>query len=263
MARRKINLPPFTPVTAGNPTSLNLPVGGNTYERIRIKYTGVTLAQMQNIEVRLNGDPIQEFTDGQNLDDLNDFYGRPATAGYLDIWCIRPELTNIGQRRLTAWGTTNVDTLSIHMDIDAGAAAPVLSADAMIADPRDMDVITKIKQFPVNSGAAAQVEVSELPRGPRIMAAHFFKSDISSLSVWLDGRAYYEETLKADGEALQVANGRVPITARATHVDFMGDDDIGNALITNNARDMRFKPTYGSAGNCNIMVEYLDSVVQG
>lgn len=259
MARRILKLPSWTPVTAGNDTSLDLPVGGNTYERILIEYSGVTLAQLKNLELRLNGDPVQRFTDGQQLEDLNDFYQRPKKAGFLTLWAIRPELTNIAQRRLTAWGTMNVQTLSVHLDVHEDATAPKLTAHAVISDPRPMEVITKIKQYPFSSAVSGKVEVDNVPRGPRIVAAHFFKSDISAIEVELDGRKFYEAA-KGLGEAIQNENGRAPITGSCTHIDFLGDDDIGNALVTANARDMRFKPTLATAGNTDILVEYLDQV---
>lgn len=259
MARKIIQLPSFTTVAAGADTSLTLPVGGNTYEKILLEYSGVTLAQMQNIEVRLNGDPIQHWKDGQQLEDVNDFYGRPKTAGFLTLWAIRPELTNISQRRLTAWGTQNVQTLSIHIDIDAAAAAPALKAHGIISAPRPMQLVTKVKQYPHNSAVSGKVDIDNIPRGPRIMAMHFFKADITALELSLDENKFYDAT-KTLSEAIQKENGRTPITAKATHLDFMGDNDQGNALITAHARDLRFRPTLGSSGSTDIVVEYLDRV---
>ncbi len=259
MARKILQLPSWTPVAAGSDTSLTLPVGGNTYERILIEYSGVTLAQLKNIEVRLNGDPIQHWKTGTQLENVNDFYGRPKTAGFLSLWAIRPELTNIAQRRLTAWGTLNVQTLTIHLDVDAAAAAPVLKAHAIVSAPRPMQVVTKVKQYPFNSSVSGQVDVDNIPRGPRIMAAHFFKADVSDIELEIDNVKYYDAS-KTLAEAIQKENGRVPVTASCTHVDFMGDNDIGNALITQNARDMRFKTTLGTSGNTDIVVEFLDQV---
>ncbi len=257
--RRIIQLPAWTPVSAGSDTSLTMPVGGNTYERASIAHSGVTLAQMKNIEVRLNGDPIMHFKTGTQLEALNDYYGRPKTAGILTIWAIRPELTNIAQRRLTAWGTLNVQTLSIHMDIDAAASAPALLAHAVVSSPRMMDIITKVKQYPHNSAVSGQVDIDNIPRGPRILAAHFFKSDISDMEVEMDNVKFYDAS-KTLSEALQKENGRTSQTATATHVDFLGDNDIGNALITANAGDLRFKPTLDTSGATDIVVEFLDKV---
>lgn len=259
MARKIIQLPAFTPVTAGSDTSVSLPVRGNTYEKVTLQYSGVTLAQLKNIEVRLNGDPIQHYKTGTQLEALNDFYGRPKTAGFLTIWAIRPELTNIAQRRLTAWGTMNVATLSIHVDIDAAASAPALTAHATVSAPRNMEIITKIKQYPHNSSVAGQVDIDNIPIGPRIMAAHFFKADISDMEIELDNVKFYDAS-KTLAEAIQKENGRTAATASCTHVDFMGDDDISNALVTANARDMRFKPTLDTSGATDIVVEFLDRV---
>lgn len=259
MARKIIQLPSLTPVAAGSDTSLTMPVGGNTYERVMLEYTGVTLAQIKNIEVRLNGDPIQHYKTGTQLETINDFYGRPKTAGFLTLWAIRPELTNIAQRRLTAWGTLNVQTLTIHMDIDAGAAAPAIKAHAVVSAPRNMEVVTKVKQYPHNSSVSGQVDVDNIPRGPRILAAHFFKADVDDVEIEMDNIKFYDAS-KSLSEALQKENGRTPQTASCTHVDMLGDNDIANALITANASDLRFKPTLGTSGSTDIVLEFLDKV---
>lgn len=259
MARKIVQLPSFTPITAGSDTSLTLPVGGNTYERITLEYSGVTLEQMKNIELRVNGDPIQHFKDGVQLETINDFYQRPKTAGFLTLWAVRPELTNIAQRRMTAWGTMNVQTFSLHMDIDSAATAPAIKAHAVISAPRIMELITKVKQYPHNSAVSGQVDIDNIPRGPRIMAAHFFKSDISDLEIEIDNVRFYDSS-KSLSESIQKENGRTPASAVATHVDMMGDNDHGNALVTANARDLRFKPTLDSAGATDIVVEFLDKV---
>lgn len=259
MARKILKLPSFTTVAAGADTSCTLPVGGNTYERVMIEYSGVTLAQMLNIEVRVNGDPIQHWKSGTQLDAINDYYGRPATSGFLTLWFVRPELTDIAQRRLTALGTTNVQTLSVHMDIDAAASAPALTAHAVVSGPRPMGLVTKVKQYPHNSAVSGQVDIDNIPRGPRIMAIHLGKADISDVEIELDSVKFYDAT-KDLAEAIQSENGRTPVTASYTHVDFMGDNDIGNALITANAADFRLKPTLDTSGATDIVVEFLDAI---
>jgi hypothetical protein len=252
-------MPSFTTVAAGADTSLTLPVGGNTYEKILVEYSGVTLAQMKNIEVRVNGDPIQHYKDGQQLEDLNDYYGRPKSSGFLTLWAIRPEMTNIALRRLTAWGTTNVQTLTIHMEIDAAAASPALKAHAVISQPRPMQVVTKIKQYPHNSAVSGQVDIDNIPRGPRILCAHLFKSDISDVEVEIDGVKWYDAD-KSLSEAMQKESGRSPITAKATHIDFVLDNHVDNALVTQHAGDFRVKPTLDSSGATDIVMEFLAAV---
>ncbi|NIB44723.1 hypothetical protein HBA55_34405 [Pseudomaricurvus alkylphenolicus] len=259
MSRKIIPLNSFTTVAAGADTSLTLPVGGNTYERIMLEYSGVTLAQLQNLEVRLNGDPIQHFKTALQLEEINDFWGRPKTSGIITIWAIRPEMMNAQQRRMTAWGTQNVQTLSIHLDIDAAAASPSLKAHAIVSAPRPMIFVTKVKQFSDNSAVSGKVDIDNIPRGPRIYAIHLFKSDISDVEIEMDNVKFYDST-KTLSEAIQKENGRVPVTAKATHIDFIGDNDVGNALITANARDFRLKPTLDTSGLTDICVEYLDRV---
>lgn len=257
--RKVISLPSFTPITAGSDTSVTLKVGGYTYERVMFELTNVTPAQLKNIEVRVNGDAIQEFKDGQQVLDINSFYNRKIKSGFLTIWAIRPELTNIAQRRTTAWGTMNLQTLSIHMEIAEGVTAPKIKGHAVVTDARSMMTITKIKRFPYNAAVSGQVDIDNIPRGPRVMAMHLFKSDISDVEVEMDNVRFYDAS-KALSITVQEENGRVPLTD-CTHVDFLGDNDLANALITANARDFRIKATLDTAGGADILVEYLESVV--
>ena len=101
------------------------------------------------------------------------------------------------------------------------------------------------------------MEISTLPRGPRILAMHFYKADITNLDVELDSQKVFTAS-KSLAESIQNTYGRVPQTATATHFDTALEGDLAQALVTNNAQDMRFRPTLGTSGAVSILVEYLD-----
>jgi len=258
--RKTVKLPQISNVAAGAEASLVIPLRP-TYERITLEYTGVTLAQLENIELRINGNPVQTYKDGAQLDALNKFYSRPETAGFLTLWFARPELTNLSQRRMTALATADVriQTASLHIDVDGAAAAPVLKAHAVTSAPRDSVAMTVIRQFPHDSSVTGQVEIDSIPRGPRIIGIHLGKADISDVELEIDQVKIYDAS-KALGEANQKQNGRVPQTAAYTHIDMMGDNDVGNALVTANATDLRIRPTLDTSGATQLMVEYLQDL---
>ncbi|MCS6238012.1 hypothetical protein G3495_23445, partial [Shewanella baltica] len=92
--RTTVKLPSFSNVAAGNTATLELPIG-RTYDKIHIAYTGVTLAQMKNIRLEVNGKAILEFKDGQALADYNKFYKRNTANGILDLHFKRDELKTL------------------------------------------------------------------------------------------------------------------------------------------------------------------------
>lgn len=258
------DLPSLANVQAGGVATLNCPLG-RTYDKIVLQYSGVTLAQMKKITVLVNGKPIQEYKDGDELQAINKYYGRPTTAGYLTLYFVRDEYKTNNDNRVTGLGTLDIQTLQISIDIDAAAAAPVISASAQLSDPRNMGAVTKVKSFSFNAAGSGEFEIDNIPKGPRILAMHFFKADVNAIEIELDSRKATEGT-KALMEVYQKQGGRTPQTASATHVDYCLEGDILQALSTTTGKDgnlslvqdFRVRATLGTSGALRVVVEYLD-----
>lgn len=254
-------LPSLTNVAAGLTAVLNCPLG-LTYDRILLEYSGtsVTRAMMKNIQVKINGKPIQTFKDADELQNINDYYGRADNTGFVSLYFNRPELDNVGSQRLTGLGTMDIQTLSVELDIDSGAPGDfALKAHANRSEPQPLGLVTKVKAFPMSSAVSGEIEIDNIVKGPRIAAIHLFKSDISNIEVDIDSQKIYEAS-KGLGEVLQKEHGRVPVTASATHIDFMLEGDEGQALITGGASDFRLRPTLTTSGAVRVVVEYLDGL---
>jgi len=251
-------LPSFSNVGAGNTVTVNIPVG-RTQDQLTLIQGGTTFtrAQLENIELLANGKPIVQVSDGDRLDKLNDFYGRSDTADFLTLYFRRPEMVSLKDQRVTALGTSDVSTLQLRADIAAGAVAPTLEGHVVQSEPQPLGLIVKVKEFNYNIGGAGVFEISDLPKGPRIMALHFMKADITDVEVELDSRKVTDAS-KTLLEVIQKEHGRVPQTASATHVDYCLEGDISQALITQGIQDLRIRLTAGSAGALPLVVEYLD-----
>lgn len=249
-------LPSLANVGAGLTATLNCPVG-NTYDRIDIEYSGATLAQLKDIEVVINGKVVMTFKDGATVKALNDYYGRPETVGFLTLWFARPEMATLEQQRLTSLGTMDVATLDVNIDIAAAATSPVIKAHAVQSEPAPLGAFVKVREFQFDASMSGTMEVSTLPRGPRILAAHLFKSDVDDLEVEIDSQKVFDAS-KSLAEALQKSYGRVPQTGVATHFDTALEGDLAQSLVTAKAQDMRFRADLGSAGALRFTVEYLD-----
>lgn len=255
MARRSNKLPSLSNVSAGSTATLQIP-RGVTYDAIHLEYSGVTLAQLKNIEVRINGKVIQSFVDGVRLQDINKYYKRNVKAGILTLWFVRPEMDNNALRRMTAIGTADVATFDLRMDIDAAAAAPVITAWAIKSNQQPLGMITKIKRFPASSATAGLKEIDNIPKEGRIAAIHLFKSDITSAEIELDSSKVYEFT-KTLGAGVQTDYGRNPDTSKMTSVDFHLEGDPSQALVVEHVQDFRLRADLATAGSFDIVVEYL------
>lgn len=260
MSRIFKKLPAADGVAANSTVVQKCPVGP-TYDMIHIDYSAsgaLTRANIQNIEVEVNGKVVQKFADGDQLQNINDYYGRPDDSNKLTLYFARPEMDSLAQERATALGTADVQTLNIKFDI-ATATSPVVTCYAIQSEPQPLGLITKVKEFIVNSSGSGEIQIDEIVRGPRIMAIHFFKSDVSNLVIEADSRRILEAP-KGVLEDMQGAYGRSPVTASATHADFILEGDHAQALITDKANitDLRFQPTLATAGAVNVVVEYLD-----
>lgn len=257
--RKTVKLPNLTNVAIGATSTLNIPVGPS-YDQIVLEYSGMTLAQLQNIDLQANGKSIQFFNDGAELEQINDYYGRDKTAGILTFWFIRPEMARIEEQRMFTLGTADISTLTMTLDIAAAAAGPVtLNAHAVQSERQPAGLITKIKRFPLSFSAAGQQEIDSIPRGnARIGCIHFIKTDVNDIEVEMDSVRVFDAT-KTLAQKIQRDYGRVP-AAGATQTDFMLDGDFRQALITQGIQDFRLRPTLGAAGATPIVVEYLDAL---
>jgi len=263
--RKLIKLPSLQNVVVGSTATLQLPLN-LTYDVVYLVATDCTMAEMTNIQVRTNGKAVQEFASGTILDNINKYYARPAFAStVLPIYFMRPEMYLPAEQRITSMGTTDLSTLTIQFDIAAGAAGVTFEAYAQVSAPQPMGVITKIRRYPLAGASSGEQEISTIPKLGSIGAMHFVKSNVSSVDIKLDGNIIYELS-KTIGEQVQKGKGikaRVPITASMTHVDFMLDGILQDAMPTKGVQDFSIRPTLATSGAYDLIVEYLAGFNEG
>lgn len=277
MSRKFSKLQSFSNVTAGDTATLELPLG-LTYDKVHILHTGVTLAQLKNIRVEVNGKPIREYKDGVELDNENQYYGYNVEAGTLDICFKREEMKTLAEARSFSLGTSSrpysdgqqmvkppaIANVTIRMDIDAAAAAPNLTAYAILSPAAPIGFITKKKNFPKQLNAGV-TEIDNLPRPntARIGAFHIVTAaTIERIEVEMDSIKIFE--LPVDlAKKVQTDHGRFPQADRHV-VDFMMEGDLLQALPMAGVQDLRIR-VYADAGTaagtpCNVEIHYLDGL---
>ena len=258
MARKFPKLPSLTNVVAGSTATLQVPIGV-TYHAIELVYSGVTLAQIKNIEVQLNGKTFHEYQDGERLQDMNKYFGRNVEAGRMVIWFETPELDNAAMRRSTCIGTENIATFQVKMDIDGAAVSPNIEAYAITSPNRPTTVLQKVKRWVVTNASSGLKEVADIPKEGVIPQIFLFKNDISSCELSINGTKLWEPD-KTLGEQIQRDYGRVPDSAKYTAIDFMLEGTPENAISVKGVSDFRLRPVFDSAGTADIVVVYLSGL---
>lgn len=167
---QSLKAPNFSNVAAGQTATCVLE-NGFSYHYLYLFYSGVTLAQLSKIRVKCNDETVQTFT-GVQRDMLNQFDGQPAAAGILKIPFVREGLKDSLQRYLTAiatgvkWGGgayRAIHDFRIEVDVDAAAAAPVLSLRADVSDANGVQSngIIRIDSWVENVAAAGEFLVQK------------------------------------------------------------------------------------------------------
>ncbi|WP_425628535.1 major capsid protein P2 [Vibrio neptunius] len=259
MSRKVRKCPSFNNVAAGSTATLELPLG-LTYHLMHLYFSGVTLAQMKNIRIEVDGKPVKKWLDGERLNQENKHYGRgTATADCLPIFFTREELNDLGQRRVFALGTSNIQTMSLLIDIDAGAASPKLEATSVRSAEAPMGFVTRIHEFKHSSAVSGQVEIDNIPlrKNAAIAAIHIYSPDVTECALEVDDSIVWEMT-KSGAAKLQTDYGRTPQSDIKMTLDFTLEGDFGQAVQLNGIEDFRLKPTISKAGNMDIVVEYLE-----
>ena len=261
--RVTLRMPSATGVAPGQTATFALPIG-RTFHSLLLTYAGVTLAQMTELRIVANGKVMRRITGGTRQDTFNKFCNLAAAAGILTIPFDRPGMRLKDGEEFTALGTgvagdpQQVTTLSLEIDIDAAAAAPVLSLKAIQSEPTMFGMIAKIREFSYNPAAAGDFEISDLPKGDIVGRIWLNKAGINSVRVERDGFILFERTA-AENTLVQNDGYR---TAQADYfvIDPSENGFAGEAFSTSGAQDFRIIVNVAAAGAMPVIVEYIGGI---
>lgn len=195
MARVFKRMPSFQAVAAGQTAICNLPLG-MSYHQLLLRYqanegAGVVDAteavmadDITEIRIIVDGDTKVQMS-GVEAIALAKFYGQTVMAGTLPIFFSRPWLRSIEAEDEIAFGTADLQTFNIEVDIKAGTTSPSLSAYAVQGPNMPLGRYIAIRRFgQTYAGAAGDFEISDLPRGPYgLLAIHFNTPNIERVEV--------------------------------------------------------------------------------
>ena len=246
-------MPSFQGVAAGQTATVMLPIG-LSYHELLMNFAGITLAQMNEIRVVANGKVIQRYASGTQLNAMNLFEGRAAATTVLTIPLgDRFGLKSRAGIEFTKLGTGMLDdkrpvtSLYVEVDIDAAAAAPVLSMIAIQSDPDYSGIIRHVNQFTYSPTTAMDFDVADLPKG-KIFNQMFFQSAIvTALEIRRNGYTVFERSL-AENIVVQTDGIRVP-QASSFMVDFTERGYGAEGLVTDGVQDLRLVLTTSGVGS--------------
>jgi len=270
-------LPNFQGLATGSAftATLSLPIGLSV-EQIYINYGGdISLADMSNIVVELNGREVMNFRTGTELDRFNQFHGRAAAAGVLIIDFTRfglrtrdaEEMTKVGTgfpldpNRTVADGSANprynpfpISSFTLRCDVAANTTVS-LTAYMEASGPQPTGLIRKIRRVDPAAMVAGVNTITEIPKGDSINSIFFWKGDINELAIERDGYRVFDSTDPLN-DVRQIDGVRVP-SANAFVFDptYMGNG--AENLTTAGVADLRFLPNISVAGSCPITVDYI------
>ncbi|WP_298334126.1 major capsid protein P2 [Asticcacaulis sp.] len=264
MLHRPMKLPSFSAVQAGATASLNLPVGP-TYRQLALLYkkagVNATEAQMATdlirIRLKINGSVRFDISAADYINLIKD-QGFTINAGELPIFLSRPTARTPQLEEDGAWGTANVATFTLEVDIVPGAGVVTLDGVAWTtADRRPLNGIIQTLPFTYQAATSGQVEIPTLPRGNGdLWALYLFTSNMTAFEMEIDGVKISDAPMSFITNSRKWT-GRVPqaglFVFEPTWLD-RGEDRIPLA----GAQDFRLKLTMSAAETIRI---YMDTVI--
>lgn len=269
--KKQITLPSMSQVAAGSKASLQIPLGP-TYERFVFVVTaaaGLDASDIGRIDVVINGNAKMTWKNLQRLIDINTYYKREAdivTATRMEfaIHLNRAELIDTLWRQAPGIGTLDLQTLHIELDIPGTAPADIkIKAYAQVNPVRqNIGAFFTIKEFPFAPNTGGDFDISSLPVGPWYAVIHAFNPNVNAVQVQANDVLLVEqpkEVLERFQRGADV-KAREPLTAKATHIDFITSGNLLDSLPTEGVKDFRIKLNMGAAGQVDIVTETLDTL---
>jgi len=189
---------------------------------------------------------------------LNDYYGLTSTAGYYSLPLSCAHVPELARRLQTGLATFPGDNLVIEVKIAAGATNPTLEAFAEVRNnPGVRPFVRRFMPYTIQASAAGGVEFTSFDKGPRVIAAHFSKSDISEVKIERDKQVLFEMDADANKFVLK-REGRMP-QANYFHIDpTRVDYPIDESMVTKSA-SLAFKLNVDSGGSIPVLFDVLDA----
>lgn len=219
MSRQQDTLNGFNAVAPGQTATVDMGKGVR-YHQIWINYkTNASRATIEaditEVRMKINGKVVRRFS-AKELLAINEINGEGFQNGYLPIYLSEPWRRSSVGEDAGSWGTSNVSSFQIEIDIAGTATAPTLSGFAefdQIQTPLADIIMWEKVTVPANGGGA--VTLNTLPRSvnefyQRMHAFEATAGDVLELEVKV-GNTVAKALKKAGNTAKLVSDNFTPI----------------------------------------------------
>lgn len=261
------SMPAFSGVAIGQTASAALPIG-LTYHSLILDYSGMTLAQVTEVRLKVNG-KVRQTASGVDLDMINQFDRIPAAVAAgpgvlilpMDRWGLLTRLA----REFSALGTGlpgGPENVTLEVDIDAAALGPVaLSLHALQSAPRNSGMFKNLELYHYNAPAIGVFEIADLPRRDLISRIMLIDAAAAITKVVVDINGYERFNRTAiENTAIQNA-GVKTAQAGMFAVDPTEQGYGADAFSFEGVTDFRLKLTMAAAEAVPIIVERLEPLI--
>jgi len=237
MPRNFITTNSFQAVAAGQTATIELPIGELVFHELLLLYGTTaagganrvnTEAHITEVRVKLNG-KVQRVFSAAQLFNLNEVNGITFAAGFLPIFFGEPWRRSADGEDVLAWGTDDISTFTVEVDIDAAALNPTLDARIVVDRVRrPLGPIVKWRRFTVPVSAIGIVNVTTLPKQDAYYRLHAFSTVIDDVEVTIDQLEVFKMT---DGQMRELYTEMgLAVPAALTSIIFDPTQRVGDAL---------------------------------
>ncbi len=237
---RIVNLPDANGVAVSKTALFNIPVGPS-YHQIMLEGTsaggGQTTCDLWATSYRLKANG-KEFRSGLLTELANLESPQPATAmavkpaaGTFVFFFSDPSRRDINGEKILCLGTSDLQTLTLEVDIPAGATTPVLAAYALVDDiSRPSGLVTKWSRavVPIPATGVNRYALSNLSEPVQRFIA--LTSDPTAVKLYANGILLRQFDNKARLDNIQLSRGLIAASASIWPIMFDYDDMAGSVL---------------------------------
>lgn len=264
--RRKVFLPSASAVGIGQTATFDLALNRRYFALYLVYKTNANQATIEAdiTEIRLivNGKVQRRFSAADNNKILAT-NGIAFTAGLIPILLAEPWRRTMQGEEGLAWGTADVSSFKVEVDIAGTAVAPTLTGVAEVDNNNTpLGLISKWKKQVFTSGGAQVLTILTLPKVDTYSRIHAFSALVTNALVMVDQLERYNLTSALNAALLS----RQKLTQQASTYSIVFDDDqqVTSALpmvdLTNGkplVSEFRVDLTCSGAGSFTVLTETI------
>lgn len=261
-------MPDFSGVAAGAVATAQLPVG-LTYRSLAIRYqrggVNATKAQIQSdilaVVLRIDGEEKIRLT-GSELLAIFEYNKNVFQAGVVPLVFARNDLRTANGEDATAYGTADVSSMQVEVEIAGAATSPSLKLFAEQSAPAPLGQHLTIRPYSRTASATGEIEEANLPKGtadkPRALSAiHITTANIDRFELTINNNKAMDEDVET-ATFLDGLKGRDKVWQSGfTHINPLRTNRLADAIPVN-VQDLRLKTNHTSTGSYKYLVENVE-----